>query len=99
MSRELIPYHEWRRLDPAGKLERLLGWSLDECLAILAIPVEDCGAVQMSAKVATIRAVLHACVKMGIKERDVTARREVIDRLMRGLADGPANQIEDPGGK
>jgi hypothetical protein len=42
MARELIPRDEWNRLPVDGRLQRLLGMSLDDCKALLEVEPLDC---------------------------------------------------------
>ena len=64
---------DWRVMQTQEKLHHMLGMSLDDCLAILAYPVDECleekNATILNIKVQTIRAILHTCTKLGIEHK------------------------------
>jgi len=78
MARELIPRDEWNRLPAEGRLQRLLGMSLDNCKSLLEVDPLDCPPATLNAKIQVIRAVLHTTVKLGLESRRLADEREKV---------------------
>src|SRR6516162_2154380 len=78
MARELIPRDEWNQLPVDGRLQRLLGMSLDDCKAVLEVDPLDCHPAMLNAKIQVIRAVLHTTVKLGLESRRLADEREKV---------------------
>ena len=76
MARELIPRDEWNQLPVDGRLQRLLGMSLDDCKSLLEVDPLDCHPAMLNAKIQVIRAVLHTSVKLGLEGRRLAEERE-----------------------
>ena len=83
MARELIPRDEWNQLPVDGRLQRLLGMSLDDCKSLLEVDPLDCHPAMLNAKIQVIRAVLHTSVKLGLESRRLAEER---DRVIGELA-------------
>ena len=72
-----------------GRLQRLLGMSLDDCKALLEVDPLDCHPAVLNAKVQVIRAVLHTTVKLGLESRRLADERErVIGELAEAFRKG-----------
>ena len=78
MARELIPRDEWNQLPVDGRLQRLLGMSLDNCKSLLEVDPLDCPPATLNAKIQVIRAVLHTTVKLGLESRRLADEREKV---------------------
>jgi len=83
MARELFPKDEWNRLPAEGRLQRLLGMSLDDCKSLLEVDPLKCHPTMLNAKIQVIRAVLHTSVKLGLESRRLAEER---DRVIGELA-------------
>ena len=89
MTGELIPTDEWNRLPVDGRLQRLLGMSLDDCKAVLEVDPLDCHPAMLNAKIQVIRAVLHTSVKLGLESQRLAEERErVIGELAEAFRKG-----------
>jgi hypothetical protein len=66
---ELIKRNEWLKLTPQEKIERLLGRSLDDIYELLNIPLSDCDAPMLSARMQAIRCIITVTAKLGIERR------------------------------
>ena len=72
-----------------GRLQRLLGMSLDDCKALLEVDPLDCHPAMLNAKIQVIRAVLHTSVKLGLEGRRLAEERErVIGELAEAFRKG-----------
>ena len=76
MAHELIPRDEWNRLPVDGRLQRLLGMSLDDCKSLLEVDPLKCHPTVLNAKIQVIRAVLHTTVKLSLESRRLAEDRE-----------------------
>ena len=89
MARELFPKDEWNRLPAEGRLQRLLGMSLDDCKAVLEVDPLDCHPAMLNAKIQVIRAVLHTTVKLGLESQRLAEERErVISEIAEAFRKG-----------
>jgi hypothetical protein len=82
MPKEIIPVHEWNALPVDGRLQRLLGMTLDECCDILTAPIDWRNAPLMNSKDSVRRAVLHTCMKLGMRHQQLELQR---DRMLSEL--------------
>ena len=89
MAHELIPRDEWNRLPVDGRLQRLLGMSLDNCKSLLEVDPLKCHPTMLNAKIQVIRAVLHTTVKLGLESQRLAEERErVIGELAEAFRKG-----------
>lgn len=83
--RPLIPQDKWDRMDSGARVEALTGQSLDNCRAILDMPMEMAVTSPnvMSGKVQVIRALLNAVTRVGLESRRLHEMRdEVLGELI-----------------
>jgi hypothetical protein len=66
---EPIKRNEWLKLAPQEKIERLLQRSLDEIKELLDIPLSECDATMLSARMQAIRCIVTVTGKLGIERR------------------------------
>jgi hypothetical protein len=59
-----------------GRLQRLLGMSLDDCKSLLEVDPLKCHPTVLNAKIQVIRAVLHTTVKLSLESRRLAEDRE-----------------------
>jgi hypothetical protein len=58
-----LSHAEWRGLSPSGKIERLLGMSLDRAAEIMSWPLAQCDSPRLAVKMQVWRVVFTICVK------------------------------------
>ena len=74
----------WAQLSVGERMERLLGWSLDDCKAILEWDVNNPDIthgtrnIMMNAKIQVIKAVLMTTVKTAEQNRRIEDQRDAI---------------------
>ncbi len=78
MAWPLVPRDAWATMSTAQRLVALSNRSLDECLDILEIPLDECENNMLNAKVQTIRAILTTCARLGIEASRAAGERERI---------------------
>ena len=72
-----------------GRLQRLLGMSLDDCKSLLEVDPLKCHPTVLNAKIQVIRAVLHTTVKLSLESRRLAEDRErVIGELAEAFRKG-----------
>jgi hypothetical protein len=78
MRKAIIPQPDYQGMTVDQRLMSLLEMSLDRCAEILAVPPHECTAIMLNAQVQTVRAVMHACVKMGIESKRLAHERDKV---------------------
>jgi hypothetical protein len=76
MSKEIIPHDKWQLMNPQERLENLLHMTTDQCHDVLSEPIDFRNGILMGAKINVIRAVLHTCMKLGMRDRDISLQRD-----------------------
>jgi hypothetical protein len=83
-----LSHAEWRALSPGGKIERLLGMSLDRAAEIMSWPLAECDSPRLAVKMQVWRVVFTICVKAvlnGSLGRDAARERDR-QRILEELA-------------
>lgn len=86
MPGPVVKNSDWRSLTVVGKLEIMLGRTLDEIKEILDYPLKSAldqrDGVILNTKLSTHRAIMTTCTKLGIEQsRAMRQHDEELDRL------------------
>jgi len=98
MGKEITPKATWLAMTEQERLYTLLHMTTDQCHDVLAEPIDFRNGILMGAKINVIRAVLHTCMKLGMRDRDISLQRDkLIAELTKKMKNGKdRDPLDDP---